>query len=63
VIQVCIKVEGQGNVLPLWFRDVRRYNLSHISIYRWIPVLFRILVVRVIWLIGKHSNPCFLHLS
>jgi hypothetical protein len=34
VIQVCIKVEGQGNVLPLWFRDVRRYNLFHISIYR-----------------------------
>jgi hypothetical protein len=49
MIQVCIKVH--------------RDDLFHIPIYRWRPVVFRILVVRVIRLIGKHSNPCFLHLS
>jgi hypothetical protein len=63
VIQVRTEVVGQGNVLSLWFRDVCRDDLLHISIYRLRPVVFLILVVRVIRLIGKHSNPCFLHLS
>jgi hypothetical protein len=34
VIQVRIKVVGQGNVLSLWFWDVRRDDLLHIIIYR-----------------------------
>jgi hypothetical protein len=34
MIQVRIEVVGQGNILPLWFLDVRRDDLLHISIYR-----------------------------